>query len=88
MSPSLPSVFYLINNGLSFLVRVVVHDVPAVDTRLDAIRPSFGHASLDKLLKPDVRLFLSELKYFRELVHGHEPSVNLLCATLALNQRH
>jgi len=87
LSPSLPSVLYLIYDDLGFLVRAVVHDVPAVDTRLDTIRPSFGHARLEELLKPDVRLLLSEFKYFCELVHGHEPSVNLLGAAFALNQR-
>jgi len=70
LPPSLPSVLYLIYDGLSLLVRAVVLYVPAVDTRLDAIVFLLGHASLDELLKPDVRLLLPEFKHFCELVHG------------------
>lgn len=69
LSPSLPSVLYLIYNGLGFLVRAVVPDVPAVDASLDTIRSSFSHSSLDEFFKPNVRLLLSEFKHFRELFH-------------------
>ena len=86
LSPSLPSVFNLVYDGLGFLVRTVVHDVPAVDPRLDAIRLLHSHARLDELFKPNVRLFLSEFKYFRELAHGHEPGVHLLSASVATNE--
>lgn len=87
LSPSLPSVLYLIYDGLGLLVRAVVHDAPAVDTRLNTIRPSFSHARLEEFLKPDVSLLLPELEYLRELVHGHKTSVHPLDTTFALNQR-
>lgn len=87
LSPSLPSVLYLIYNGLGFLVRAVVHDAPAIDTRLDAIRSFLSHVCFDELLKPDVRLLLSEPEYLCELVNGHKPSVRFLSATVATNQR-
>ena len=62
LSPSLPSVLYLIYDGLGFLVRAVVHDATAVDTRLDAIRSFLSHVCFDELLKPDVSLLLPELE--------------------------
>jgi len=62
LSPSLPSVLYLIYDGLSLLVWAIVPDVPAVDASLNTVRLLLCHASLDELLKPDVRLLLPEFK--------------------------
>jgi len=86
LSPSLPSVFNLVYDGLGFLVRTVVHVILAVDPCPDSIRLLHSQYSLDELFKTNVRLFLSEFKYFRELAHGHEPGVHLLSASVATNQ--